>query len=246
METDNVKKSHILPALIVGLSLVASTALASWVYSNARAGDTISVTGSAKRQVISDMVKWNMGIMRTVRISELQSGYAQLARDLVAVKDFLKTSGIKDEDIMVSPVAMEENWSYNDKISAPTEKYYLRQPIVIQSEEVEKVSEVAKNVESLIKKGVVLSTFSSLEYYYSKLAELRVGLLADAVRDAKARAEKILEPSGGKVGKMKNASSGVVQVMPLNSVEVADYGMYDTQNKDKEVMVTVRATFIIK
>jgi len=39
---------------------------------------------------------------------------------------------------------------------------------------------------------------------------------------------------------------GVVQVMPVNSVEISDYGTYDTGSIEKEVMVTVKALFILR
>ncbi len=240
------KELYIMP-VIIGLSLILSTLIASFTYNNAKTGDTISVTGSAKKSVVADTVKWNTGIMRTVRLDDLKNGYSVMARDLSSVQEFLTKKGVSASDISISPVVMEENWSGDNKYVSPGDKLYnLRQPITIQSKEVDKISDVAKSVSELAGKGVVLSTFGSIEYYYSKVPELRVSLLSDAVKDAKARAEKILEPSGGKVGKMKTASSGVVQVLPKNSLEISDYGTYDTMSKEKEVMVTVRATFTIK
>jgi hypothetical protein len=86
----------------------------------------------------------------------------------------------------------------------------------------------------------------SLEYYYSKLPELRVKLLSSAIKDAEARAKSIVESTGRKVGSIRSASSGVVQVLPVNSVEISDYGSYDTSYVDKDVMVTVKATFGLK
>jgi len=73
-----------------------------------------------------------------------------------------------------------------------------------------------------------------------------VELLANAVGDAKARAEQLAQAGGKKIGILKSASSGVVQVMSPNSVEVSDYGMYDTSSIDKEIMVTVKASFETK
>ena len=35
-------------------------------------------------------------------------------------------------------------------------------------------------------------------------------------------------------------------VMAPNSVDVSDYGQYDTSNVNKEVMVTVRASFAVR
>jgi len=37
-----------------------------------------------------------------------------------------------------------------------------------------------------------------------------------------------------------------VQVLSPNSIEVSDYGSYDTQTIQKEVMVTARAVFLLK
>jgi len=34
-----------------------------------------------------------------------------------------------------------------------------------------------------------------------------------------------------------------VQVMPVNSVDISDYGNYDTSTIDKDVMVTVKTIF---
>ena len=85
-----------------------------------------------------------------------------------------------------------------------------------------------------------------MEYYYSKLPEARVELLANAVADSKARAEQLAKAGGKAIGPLQSASSGVVQVMAPNSVEVSDYGMYDTSSINKEIMVTVKASFEIK
>jgi len=97
----------------------------------------------------------------------------------------------------------------------------------------------------LINKGVLFTT-SSLEFYYSQLPQARIELLASAVQDAKARAEQLAQAGGKKIGILKSASSGVVQVMAPNSVEVSDYGMYDTSKIEKEIMVTVKTSFEIK
>jgi hypothetical protein len=48
------------------------------------------------------------------------------------------------------------------------------------------------------------------------------------------------------VGRLKSASSGVVQVLAPNSIDVSDYGSYDLQTIDKEVMLTARAVFFVR
>ena len=40
-------------------------------------------------------------------------------------------------------------------------------------------------------------------------------MIADGTKDAKIRAEKIAENAGGKLGKLKKASTGVIQITHL-------------------------------
>jgi hypothetical protein len=92
----------------------------------------------------------------------------------------------------------------------------------------------------------VLFSTQSLEYTYSKLPELRVSLLKDAMTDARARANSIASSDGKGVGALTSASIGVVQVLSPSSTSVEDYGAYDTSSIEKEVMVTVRASFQVR
>jgi hypothetical protein len=93
--------------------------------------------------------------------------------------------------------------------------------------------------------GIFLSVMQP-QYYISNLPELRVQLVGEAVKDAKARASSIAESAGQSVGRLQSAASGVVQVMAPNSIDIADYGSYDTSTIEKQVMVTTKAVFIVR
>jgi hypothetical protein len=240
---ENQKQSFVSFGLILGLSIIISFALVSFVFYKSRTQESISVTGSAKEQVTSDKVKWNSMITRTVKLSVLKDGYAKMDNDIKEVKAFLASNGIDEKDINITPVFMNEVY---EQYAQPDKSYNLVQNIEIQSNDIQKITELAKNSSSLVvSKGVIFST-TSLEYYYSKLPESRVKLLPNAIADAKARAEQIATAGGKKIGAIKSASSGVVQVLAPNSVEISDYGSYDTSKIEKEIMVTVKASFDIK
>lgn len=229
--------------LILGVALVLSASIASFTFYKLRSMDYISTTGSAKKAVTSDKVKWISTITRVTKLSTVKDGYAKMDADLKEVKGFLLTSGIPESSIDVAPVYMNEIYDNNNYAE---KNYNLVQNIEVQSTDVQKIADLSKNTNSLvITKGILFSTMS-LEYYYSKLPEVRVELLASAVADAKARAEKLAEAGGKKIGALKSASSGVVQVMSANSADVSDYGMYDTSKIEKEIMITVKASFQIK
>lgn len=230
--------------IVIGLSIIISTLVAGSIFYRVRAFDNaLSVTGSAKKEVISDTVKWTGMISRTAKIATLKVGYANMAKDLSAVKAFLAAKGIPEDAITITPIFMNE--IYNQYGNANDKDYTLTQNIEINSSDVEKISNLAKNTESLISEGTVFST-TGLEYYYSKLPEVRVELLSDALKDAESRAAELAQSSGKKVGGLKAASSGVVQVLSQNSTEVSDYGSYNTSSINKEIMVTVKASFLLK
>lgn len=240
-----LNKSLLSFGAILAVGVIVSVSIWAYVFYQTKSFvNVLTVTGSTKKQVTSDSVKWVSSFTRRTDANSLKYGNDQMTNDLRLVKEFFKKNGIEEKDLVVSTVFMEQIYDYNQNYTGPT-RYNLRQTVEVQSGDVNKITQLAKNTNELINQGVIFST-QSLEYFYSKLAELRVDLLSDAVKDAKARADKLAESSGRKVDILKSASSGVVQVLPLNSVAVADYGAYDTSTIEKEVMITVKASFSIK
>lgn len=236
------KTQFILPSFIVGLCLVASFAVLGWYQKQARIENSLSVTGSAKQRITSDRVKWTGGFARTVGINELKSGYSQMESDKQIVYNFLVLKKIPPNEINISAVFVEEPNRYNQQGS---QTYSLRQTVEVKSSEVAKITDLAKNLQGLIDGGVIFST-QNLEYTYSKLPELRVNMLEAAVKDARARAEKIAQSTGKILGSAKSASQGVVQLLPPESNDVSDYGAYDGQSIEKDAMVTVKLNFELK
>ena len=87
----------------------------------------------------------------------------------------------------------------------------------------------------------------TFEYnYYSKLSDLKVKLLEAATDDAKQRAAAMLKATNNKVGNIQSVKMGVFQIVAKDSTDVSDYGIYNTNAKDKKINAVVNATFTIK
>lgn len=229
-------------ALILGCSIIIAVVIGGIFYTNKTTGNIVTVTGSAKMQVDADNVIWRSSISRSVLGSDLKSGYAQIGNDLRLVQIFMKSKGVPDTAITISPVLVNEEW--NQDSNAP-KRYTLRQMIEVKSEDVQGITDIAKQVDQLVAQGAFYQT-DSVEYLYSKLGEARVSLLTDAVSDAQARAQAMAKSSGSRVGKLTGASSGIVQVLSRGAIDSGEYGQYDTSKIEKDITVTVRATFRIK
>lgn len=227
--------------IILGGSFLVAILISMATLTRLRA-DVVSVTGSAKMEVISDQAKWTTQVTRTVYESDLKSGYAQIASDAQKARTFLLAQGITEDELTVTPVSMYE--VYTQDSNAP-KRDTLTQVFTVQSSDVDKITRASNNLSGIINQGVIFSS-QSLEYYYSKLPDARIQLLSQAIDDAKARATELAKNSGSKVGALKSATSGVVQVQSRNSTDVSDYGSYDTSQIEKQITVTVKATFSLR
>ncbi len=233
----------IIFGVVIGLCLIIAAGIGSYTFYFVKTkGDTLAVTGSVKQKVVSDLAKWKGQFSRNIPMEDLKSGYTQMKQDESIVIEFFKGYGFTEKDLLISPVYMDSPSQYDP--NAPKE-YILRQNVEIQSNDVAKITDMTKNSQVLIEKGVIFST-NSLEYYYTKLPELRIALLKDAAGDAKMRADKIAESTGLTVGSIKSANAGIVQVLQVNSNDISDWGTYDTSTIEKEILVTVTAIFNLK
>ncbi|HOX29704.1 MAG TPA: SIMPL domain-containing protein [Candidatus Paceibacterota bacterium] len=263
MDTENIEKSwhsseFFWPSVVLGASLIVATMAGGQIFLKAKQlSNVLSVTGSAEQMVISDTVKWQSAISRSVDSASLKEGSSLMNKDQKIVSEFLKESGVMEQEITVSPVTVSpvcesQNNIYYDKFgnqscgSSRTAGYNLQQVITVESQKVPEVTKISQTASDyFIGQGVIFTT-QSLEYYYSKLADLRLDLLSRATVDAKARAEKIVESTGKQIESLQAASMGVFQVTAKNSVEVSDYGVYDTASLEKKVTGVVRVSFSIK
>ena len=238
-----VRMGMVFSAFVVGFSLMAAAAIGSYVFYRVRIMDNaVSVTGSARESVTADTVKWTGQFSRSVAYEDFKDGIRQMKEDEGKVISFLKEQGLTEKDFTFSAVSFEEPFKYNPGLP---KEYFLQENVTVNSGEVQKITAVSKDTRKLTDAGIVFGT-QSLEYYYSQLPAKRIALLSQAIGDARQRVEVIARGSGREVGFVKAASMGVVQVLPPNSVDVSDYGAYDTSTIEKVVMTTVKVTFTLK
>ncbi len=229
------------PAIVTGVAIILATIIGAATFYNVRSLDnTLSVTGSTKVRVKADLVKWTISTNSVVSPSEVSYAYTKVSDNAAKIKAFLLKNGITAEQMTISPIYNDDYWSGTN-----VRQVNVRQTITVNSKDVERIKTISENMTALAQQGISFSP-ESPQYSVSSLPELRISLIGKAVVDAKARATEIAESMGQSVGKLKSASSGVVQVLQPDSNEVSDYGQYDTMTIDKDVMVTVRATFLLK
>lgn len=234
----------IIASAVIGLSLIICAVFISGkVYQIKTSGDIVSVTGSAQRIITSDTVKWISSFSRTVDVNGLQSGYEAMKSDLAKIKDYLFRNGVDEKQIAVSTITVITN--YENFNTGKIIGYTLSQIITVTSHEVDKITVVAGNSGELINAGILFNS-EPLQYYYSKLSDLKLEMIGEAMKNAESRAQVIAKNANAKVGKIKSVSQGVFQITPVNSADISDYGYYDTSSIQKEITAIVKASFSIR
>ena len=227
-------------ASILAVGIIIAAFVWGAFFISARNEQSIRVVGQGVKTVTSDLIKWNITINRDTNVASKSEGPSWIQEDLNKIKKYLASNGIEEKDILVDPVSSYANYGNNGVTG-----YSFSQRIEVKSEDIEKIEKLALDNKALAKQDIYLQ-YSDLEYFVSNLAELKAEMLALATVDAKARAEEIAKSSGNKICGLLSAKTGVFQIRKPLSMDISDYGIYNTSSKEKEIAVTVNATFKIK
>lgn len=229
-------------ALILGICIIIAFAVfGAFFYLTRAQTNTITVVGSASKEFTSDLVKWHIQMSRELYVENPIDTYRQIREDANALLEVLKANGIAEKDVFLQPIVKEPIY---DPLGG-ARRYQLILRGYVLSSDIPKIESLALNPDALFERGIFLDD-SRLEYFYTKLSDLKRELLAQATLDAKRRAEEIAKGSGAAIDKIVSARAGVFQITEPYSTEVSDYGVYSTTTKQKNITVTVRATFSLK
>ncbi len=228
--------------LVLALGLVACSKTAS----DNLAKDGITVTGSAYQIVKSDFASWQFNIVS--KNANKAAAYDAVKSQIPEVKNYLLKNGVKEEEIEFLPPTSYPTYKTNPQTGYSTQDvafYNFSQPVKIKSNDVNKIKDLSTNIQDLLSKGININS-SNPEYQYTGLADLKVKLLEDATKDAKARAQAMLKATNNDVGKIRSVKMGVFQITRSDSNDVSDWGINDTTTIDKKVNAVANVVFSIK
>ena len=236
----------ILGGCIAGATIGSSIILSSAFLKFQKAThEVITVTGSANRPITSDYVVWNASF--DVRDADLAKGYKRLSADLEKVKQYLLAKGIQTDELTIPQIGTQQLYKKDSRGNDTNEliDYRLSQSIEVHSVNVTNITTISRGITELIDQGVQINS-GAPAYHYRKLDELKLEMLARATENAKQRATNMAHATGNHIGPIRSARMGVFQITPINSTEVADYGVNDLSALDKKVTAVVMATFAIE
>lgn len=245
----NPTRPHLF-GLVAGLFLSAGLCFASLVLSHTwtrlAESQVINVTGSARKNVRSDLVVWRANYF--VDAPTLLEAQLKLQTDFAKITTFLKTHGLTE--FSARPVQIREltakrrNGDEEDSVVVRV-GYRLTQSLEVRSAEVDQVPKLASDTGELLQQDISFVS-DGFEFIYTKAGDAKVEMMAEATKDARARAEQIAGQGGREIKELRNARMGVVQINPLYSTSTSWEGNSDTSSLEKTITATISATFGLK
>jgi hypothetical protein len=241
-ETGSWRAPQLRAAGILALGLIIAAGLFSAAFFAARAQrQTIKVVGSASKPFEADVAKWRLTLSRPASATGLRDAYAALRADVEHVRTTLRAAGIPDSALALQPVNAQPLWNQDGQRTG----YNVQQPLYVVLGDVDRIESLALDPSRILADGAALE-YSQLEYFYSRIAELKHELLADATRDAQRRATEIAQSAGSRAGRLLGARAGVFQITEPYSTEVSGFGVHSTATRSKEITVTVHGDFELR
>ena len=241
---------HTFGGVIIGASLAAGLIISSVqitrVWLHIADSQIITVTGAARQNVTSDSAIWSADFSSEAKT--MAEAQLKLKAYADKVEAFFNDRGVTNAEISaisIQRLKPQSNTFGGDDASKTTIGYHLQQNIRLESTNVQQVVNLQQQSVGLVEQGVELDD-QGIAFIYTKAAEAKIEMLAEATKDARLRAEQIASQGGRKVKGLKSARMGVFQITGTNSNETSAEGINDTASKDKSIRSVVSATFTME
>lgn len=255
---DNIRNNEYSAlAVILALGLIIAALIISGTWKKVSRGNvTITVTGSASKDIKSDLGIWEGTFANESTV--LTDAYSKLKESNKKVKDYLVSKGYTEDKIKFTAIttttlyeAKQQNsfdYNYGGKNTASSGKaigYRLSQGVSIESPDVDKIDLLSREVTELINQGVEINS-NPPRFLYTKIGDLKIEMIGLATQDAKNRAEQIAKSTDNKIGEVRMSKTGVMQINAKNESQVSDYGMNDNSSLEKTITSVVNISFSIE
>ncbi len=230
--------------LACGLCFAALILTRTWIHLHE--SQVIDVTGSARKNVRSDLALWHASF--STDAPTLLEAQEKLRADLAKVDRWLDQNHLTDH--YAHPAQIQEITASHHDPDADNQTrqrigYRLTQAIAIRSTDVDRLPALASASAELIAQDIAFIS-DKVEFIYTKSADAKIEMMAEATKDARARADQIAAQGDRTIKELRTARMGVVQINPLYSSATSWEGNSDNSSLEKTIIATVSATFALK
>ena len=233
-----------LSSLIFSLSLLVGLYLAGQQIGQGTArfradNRSLIVKGLAEQEVKADLATWNIAFRRAGNdYAQLQS---EIKADKEAVQAFLTKQGFTPAEVQQQPTRTVDKLTneYSNNQGEDKARFILTGKYTVKSKNVDQVATALGHLDELQAQGILLDSDGGANPSYALTNfndQLRPLLLDQATANAKVTAEQMAKKLGVKVGKLRSANQGVIQIFGAD--QDSEYGGEGAIQKKLRVVST--------
>jgi len=170
----------------------------------------VCVKGLSEREVKANKVVWPLMFKELGNDPAVM--YENIERKNQSVISFLKSGGIKDEEISVNSPTITDRQADNYGNEIMNYRYKAKSVITVTSTDVDRVRGMMRRQSELMKSGIAVTGEeygdNQVNYQFTDLNQIKPEMVEEATKNARATAVKFAEDSGSKLGGIFSASQG--------------------------------------
>ena len=223
-----------MAAGLVATGMVAGGFLLGQQIASIRTADrSVQVRGSAELPVIADLATWALNLSASG--NDLTQVQQQLAGDLNKIRTFLGKQGVKPDEIDVGSLSVSDAQANQYGGNTNGARYVVTGGVTVRTGNLDGIKKAKDSLDELLGQGVVLTNSYGPNYAFTKLNDAKLELVSRATNEAYKAAEQFAKDSGARIGGIKRASQGSVQVLGRDGF----MGESEQVNKVLRVVTTV-------
>ena len=239
-------RNHIAAAVILALGIFLGGTMIGSGFKAGRAADRfVTVKGIAEREVEADLALWPLQIVTAD--NDLSAAQARMERMVALTRQFLREKEIPDDQVTIQSFKVTDAQANPYQGGNTSNRFIITQTLMVRSEDPHRVLAASQEVGELVDAGVVLT--SGQEYgpggptfVFTRLNDLKPEMLAEATGRALEAAREFASASGSEVGKIRQASQGVFQILPRDAAP----GQQEQNQLFKTVRVVTTVEYLLE
>jgi len=215
-----VDRRIVSAALVGGLlaaGLAAAGALVGKGVENARVGDrAVTVRGLSERIVKADLAV--LPLKFAAAGDDLQAVQADIDADTAAVRRFLAAQGYQASEIDLGRLEVTDQFAREYQQQNVAARYRVAQTVIARTTNVDRVQATTRQLDQLIRQGVVLQDYTGPSYLFTRLNEVRPAMIAEATASARTGAQQFARDAGADLGGIRSATQGSFEILGRDEI----------------------------
>ena len=203
-----------IAALLLALGAGLGGGLIGKGFRDARTADRyVSVRGLAEKIVKADVAIWTLQLSSGG--NDLGRVQAKIDEDAKAVREFLTAGGLAETEVTPQRLEVQDQLAQPWRSGPVGEaRYTVSHTLIVRTEKVDAMAALAQRTGELVRRGVVLNDMGGPVYVFTKLNDIKPGMIAEATRNARQSADQFATDSRSRITRIHRATQGLFQILP--------------------------------